>query len=361
MNRRRFVAAVAIAATVTTGGVAFARWSNNATGSATASSTTVNAATSVAGNPSTKVVSWTLASVANGAPAPTYTVERSPDNGTSTRDWSTTACSGANAASTSCTDTATIPSAAGTYDYRYRVVASYQSWTATSVESAKVSYVVVPASTPPATPTGVTLSNGQGNGSLWVNNATKAVADFTVDLPSSSKTSDVVHLTVADAGAVHTVTAPTVAGSNGQGSVLFNDVNLTSLSDGALTVTAWATNADGPSGNKVVPTYSKDVVLPVVSALTVTSNGTTGNGKGLSGTAGKLTNDVLTVNLSASYVSGTGGNCSVSAATAPVNNSTGAWSGVTASMDRSTTCSVTVTQLDAAGNVGSNSGNVTRG
>ena len=126
---------------VLSAGVAEAVWSVSGSGAGTAKASQLSAPTNVAGNATTKLVTWTASSTAGGAPTPTgYVVERSLSSD-SPRVW-TQACTTNGA--TQCTDTATVPSAAGTYTYVFRVRATYQNWTANSAESGTVGYVVAP-------------------------------------------------------------------------------------------------------------------------------------------------------------------------------------------------------------------------
>ncbi|MBK5306267.1 MAG: hypothetical protein JJD92_06215 [Frankiaceae bacterium] len=249
-------------------------------------------------------------------------------------------CTG-NVTSVTCSDTLT---AGGTFSYS--VTPKSGSWIGT--ESAKSGAVTYTPVAPPFAPTSASISNGAGTGALWVNNASTASVNFSVVLPSTSKTTDVIHLTVSDAGNAHAVTAPTAAGSNGAGTVNFLAVDLSSLSDGALTVTAWATNAGGSSGNRVNSTYSKDVVAPSAPVITSPSNNATGVAKKapFSGTASEAGGSVV--------VSVTGSGSQTSPSATPGSSSPFNWSTTLANnLPNSGTFSATATHTDAAGNASS--------
>ena len=144
-RRRAVVLGLAAGLTATLATASLGYWARTASGTGTATAGSVNAPTGVGVTPATKLVSWTTSAAGGGAIAPqSYLVERSPD--TTPGDWTTTACTAA-AGATSCTDAAAIPTAAGTYAYRYRVTAIYKTWTAVSGETAAVTYTVANAVT----------------------------------------------------------------------------------------------------------------------------------------------------------------------------------------------------------------------
>ncbi len=171
----------------------------------------------------------------------------------------------------------------------YTEVPTYFLWTGTT--SAQSTAVAVA----PDAPTSVTLTNGGGTGSAFVNAANAASLSFDVVLPSTSLANDVVHLTVSDG--TSTVTATTQAGIAGGGTRTFAAVNASTLADGTLTIKAWSTSSYGDDGPTTSLTRTKDTVKP---ALTTMVTGDFG------GTAGKL--DTVTVTFSeplAAYSAGT--------------------------------------------------------
>lgn len=336
---------VAIAATAS-----FGYWKLAASGSGTATAGRINAPTNVTVTTATKLVNWTASSTAGTAIAPlSYLVERSPN--TTPRDWTTTACTGG-AGSTSCTDGASIPSAAGTYDYRYRATAIYKTWTAVSDESAVVSYVVAPSASPnvPGTPDMTTDS-----GTSATDNITNVTTPtFTGSIVGQANQSVHIFVDGVDKG-------------TGSGTGSTYSVTTSALTDGLHTIQAKAT-IDGTtfSNNNGSLNITIDTQAPSVGAPTSNVNNTNSNGKPITGTAGNATNDILTVSISAARVSGGNASdtCTLSASSAAVTAATGAWpSSGTVSLTysaRPMTCSVTVTQSDLAGNQGSNSANITR-
>lgn len=139
-NKRRqlrgwLVTTMAAALVGLTATAALAYWTTSGNGTGHAATSTLNAPTGVAGNASTKVVSWSESST--GAIVPTgFLAERSSTTGP--RSW-ITACT-AGAGGTSCTDIAAVPA---TDTFVFRVTAKYNSaWTAISGESAAVTYTV---------------------------------------------------------------------------------------------------------------------------------------------------------------------------------------------------------------------------
>ena len=261
-TRSKATAAAVAAGLVLTGtSAALAAWlqSGSGAGSVSAKSLAAPSIGTATVSGATVTVNWTP-SAAPAGQIDGYFVTR--NNGTSDSnacgtDPATPATFKAFGAS-SCTDTP------GTGSYTYKVTAVFKSWQRTSAPSNSVQ---VTASTPPTGPSLVSLANGVGVSGAYINNSTKASVNFDVTLPASSKTSDVVHLTVDDA--VNTVTAATQAGTNGVGTLHFTGLNLSSLADGTLNVKAWATNTSGASSNATA-SPTKDTVAPTA---TVTAAG----------------------------------------------------------------------------------------
>ncbi len=231
----------------------------------------------------TLVSGSSLGSLASGG----YTVRRYAASAPATPITPGSACSGSITGASnplSCTETSLT-----TGRWLYTVTPTYFLWTGT--ESAQSSAAIVP----PDAPTSVTLTNGGGTGSAFVNAANAASLSFNVVLPATSLASDTVHLSVSDG--TTTINATTQAGIAGGGTRSFTGVNVSTLVDGTLTITAFSTSTYGDAGATTAITRTKDVVAPT---LTTMVTGDTG------GVAGKL--DTVTVNFSeplAAYTAGT--------------------------------------------------------
>lgn len=142
--------------------------------------------------------------------------------------------------------------------------------------STGVSYNSGPA---PSAPTSVSLANGGGTGNAYVNSANKSSINVSVALPSTSKSTDVVHLTAGDG--TNTVTPATMSGTSGTGTVTFVGLNLSSFNDGPVTFTTWVTNASGTSAN-TVKAVTKDTVNPSAPTASYT-DGNNGQGDKITG------------------------------------------------------------------------------
>ncbi len=245
-------------------------------------------AASVAGRAVT--VSWaqtivagtTLGSLASGG----YTVQRYAQSAPATPIAPGASCAGTISGAPdplSCTESS-LP----TGRWLYSVTPTYYLWTgAVSSQSAA-------ATVAPDAPTSVTLTNGGGTGNAFVNAANASSLSFDVVLPATSLTGDTVHLSVSDGSGTVAVTA---AGITGGGTRSFSAVNVSSLADGTLTVSAWSTSSYGDAGPTTSITRTKDTVKPTLASMV------TGD---LGGTPGKL--DAVTVTFSeplASYSAGT--------------------------------------------------------
>ena len=146
----------------------------------------------------------------------------------------------------------------------------------------------------PDAPTSVTLTNGGGTGSAFVNAANAASLSFDVVLPATSLASDTVHLTVSDGSSTVSATAAGIAGG---GTRTFTGVNASTLADGTLTIGAWSTSSYGDAGATTSIARTKDTVAPTRTTMVTGDTG---------GTAGKL--DTVTVTFSeplAAYSAGT--------------------------------------------------------
>lgn len=136
--------------------------------------------------------------------------------------------------------------------YSYSLYSTLQSWTSAA-------YTTVSGETLPDKPTSVTLANGGGTGSVYINNTNVSSVSVTVALPATTHSTDTIHLSATDKNNL-SVTATQPGGSS---SVTFSSLNLSSLADGTITFTAWATDLGGTGASTTnSTTYMKDTVVP---------------------------------------------------------------------------------------------------
>jgi hypothetical protein len=151
--------------------------------------------------------------------------------------------------------------------WRYAVTPLLHSWIGgASAQSATV--VVAPDS-----PLSVTLTNGGGAGSAYVNAANAGGLAFDVVLPATSLASDTVTLAVTNGSSTVTATA---AGIDGGGIRAFAGVDASSLADGPLTITATATSTFGDSSGAATLSRTKDTAAPT-GALSLSSQSPSGS------------------------------------------------------------------------------------
>src|SRR6476469_5307989 len=150
-------------------------------------------------------------------------------------------------------DVATVDGTA--YTYKIHAVSSGVP-VLDSLDSPTVS--VTADATAPGQATSITLTNGGGNGGVYVNAANSSSISLLVALPAGSLTTDVVRLTATLGGTVTT----TRAGSSGAGTVSFNGINVAGLGDGTLTVTVTSTDLAGNVSTVRTATFAKDTVAP---------------------------------------------------------------------------------------------------
>lgn len=248
----------------------------------------------------------------------------------------------------------------GSTSYKFDILSTLSNWTSATTSPATTGSVL----TMPDAPASVSLVNGGGSGNAYINSSNVSGVNVDVSLPTTSSSSDTVHLTASDTAA-HTVTATTKAGIAGGGTEHFTGLNLTTLNDGTVTFKAWASNASGNATGgttSATSTDTKDVVAPAKpSSVTLANGGGTGNAYINStnytslnytvaepSSANDSTTDTVTVTLSdgTHQVSGTasglgsaGGNVTVS--------------GINASTLTDGTITETATVTDLAGNVSS--------
>jgi hypothetical protein len=192
-------------------------------------------------------VSWTGVSV-GGAGMSGYTIRRYSEAGVLQTIGA--ACSGAIAALT-CTETATP---VGRWQYTTQPIKGV--WLGT--ESAKSTTLELAA---PPSAIACTTCHAFGGATKYINNSTKASVTITVTLPASSLATDTVHLTLTDSVAA-TITPATQAAPAGGGTLTFSAINTTSLTDGAVTATAWVSANTGDLSSNTTFALVKDVVAP---------------------------------------------------------------------------------------------------
>lgn len=167
-------------------------------------------------------------------------------------------------AGTTYSDSATTDGTA--YTYRLRAVGGLES-----LDSATVGATADAVA--PTLPTGVSLANGGGQGSAYVNLANRASVSVTVTLPASAVASDTVTVVVSQGAGTVTATVP---GQTGASNVTITGLDTTALGDGAVTLSATTADAAGNSSAARTATVTKDTVAPGAPTGTYTDhpNGT---------------------------------------------------------------------------------------
>jgi hypothetical protein len=160
-------------------------------------------------------------------------------------------------------DTATVDGTA--YTYKINAV-STGTPVLSSLDSTAVT--VTADATAPGQATSITLTNGGGNGGMYVNSGNSSGISIAVALPAGSLTTDVVQLTATLGGTVTT----THAGSAGAGTVTFNGVNVAGLGDGTLTFSVISTDLAGNISSARTVTVTKDTVAPGAPTAAYTDN-----------------------------------------------------------------------------------------
>jgi hypothetical protein len=191
--------------------------------------------------------------------------------------------------------------------------------------------------TAPGQATSITLTNGGGAGSAYVNSANSSSISVAVALPAGSLTTDVVQLTATLGGTVTT----THAGSPGAGTVNFNGINVSGLGDGTLTLSVISTDLAGNVSAVRTVTVTKDTVAPGAPTASYTDNNNVADV--VAGTAEANASISVTKTApapTAGYVANANGAGSYSATVAIVNGKPNPPISVT----------YTVTATDAAGN-----------
>ncbi|MGZ4688699.1 MAG: fibronectin type III domain-containing protein [Acidimicrobiia bacterium] len=256
---RTLLLAAAVVGAVAVAAVVWAYWTQSGTGAGAASVGALSApgkpTATVAG--STVTLNWTAGSVSGGGTVK-YHVERRSDPGSIWTD----VCGSTHAApitGLSCAE------ATGPGQWVYRITARYNSWSTTGPESDPVTGRAVHA------PTSVTLANGLGQGNAYINATNMSSVSIDVGLDSGSLATDTVTLTVYDAGSAHTLTPPTAAGTSGAGTVHFTGLNLSSFTDGTITMSATATDVFANPSTATSNTVTKDSVASTVATVGVSA------------------------------------------------------------------------------------------
>ncbi|HEY2703546.1 MAG TPA: hypothetical protein VGL20_07645, partial [Candidatus Dormibacteraeota bacterium] len=349
---RRLLLAVLTASVLAGGTVAFAYWTAHGTGSASATSGMLalpsNVTATATSTRGTVSLSWTGAIGPDGNAVTRYRVQRLA--GTTPSDaCGTTATSPLTSPPTTCSDTGV---ADGTYTYT--VTAVYHSWTSTSAASSAVTVV-------PHAPTSVALVNGGGTGSAYIDSGNASSVSIDVGLNSTSLASDAVTLTVHDAGSVHVVTR-TAAGTAGAGTVHLTGVDLSTLTDGTVTMSATSTDTLTSVSSAVSSTATKDTVAPAAPASVSLSNGL-GTGSAYINAANAASinytvvlpnnaNDAATDTVRVTLTSGAAVNGSIASGLSS-SGGTVAVNGINAASLTDSSVAVSATATDLAGNVSS--------
>ncbi len=157
-------------------------------------------------------------------------------------------------AGTTYSDTATTDGT--TYTYKVHAVSSGTP-VLDSLDSATVTATA--DATPPGQPTAITLANGGGAGSAYVNSANASNLSVSVSLPAGSLTTDIVRLAISNGS--NSVSA-TQAGSAGAGTITFTGLNVSGMGDGTVTLSASSTDAAGNVSASSTATAPKDTAAP---------------------------------------------------------------------------------------------------
>jgi hypothetical protein len=154
-------------------------------------------------------------------------------------------------AGTTYSDSATTDGTA--YTYRLRAVGDGLE----SLDSATVGATADAVA--PTLPTTVSLANGGGQGSAYVNLSNRASVSVTVTLPASAVASDTVTVVVSQGAGSVTATVP---GRVGAGVVTVSGLDTTTLGDGVVTLSATTADAAGNNSAARTATVTKDTAAP---------------------------------------------------------------------------------------------------
>jgi hypothetical protein len=125
--------------------------------------------------------------------------------------------------------------------------------------------------TPPGRPTGISLANGGGAGNAYVNSGNASSLSVSVTLASGWLGTDTVTLMLSSGASSVTRTASPSAGT-----VTFTGIDVSSFTDGAVSVSATSTDAAGNVSSARAASFVKDTVAPAApSASYVDKNNAT--------------------------------------------------------------------------------------
>jgi hypothetical protein len=164
-------------------------------------------------------------------------------------------------AGTTYSDSATTDGTA--YTYRLRAVGDGLE----SLDSATVGATADAVA--PTLPTTVSLANGGGQGSAYVNLSNRASVSVTVTLPASAVASDTVTVVVSQGAGSVTATVP---GRVGAGVVTVSGLDTTTLGDGVVTLSATTADAAGNNSAARTVTVTKDTAAPGAPTGTYTDS-----------------------------------------------------------------------------------------
>jgi hypothetical protein len=164
-------------------------------------------------------------------------------------------------AGTTYSDSATTDGTA--YTYRLRAVGDGLE----SLDSATVGATADAVA--PTLPTTVSLANGGGQGSAYVNLSNRASVSVTVTLPASAVASDTVTVLVSQGAGSVTATVP---GRVGAGVVTVSGLDTTTLGDGVVTLSATTADAAGNNSAARTATVTKDTAAPGAPTGTYTDS-----------------------------------------------------------------------------------------
>ena len=251
--KKRLVGCGILAATVAIAAPAWAYFSSTTDeASSTVTASTLGAPSGVsASDTSNSIIAVSVTTGPTSPPATGYKVY--PHGSTTTSSCTVSGATG------SCNATGL----SGSSNYQFDIYSTLSNWT--SAAFATTANVL----TMPDAPTALSLVNGGGSGGSYINSSNSSSISVDVALPSTSSSSDTVHLTASDVGAAHTVTATTQSGVAGGGTDHFTGLDVSSLNDGTITFEAWASNASGnlagATSSLSNSTYTKDKGAPTGS------------------------------------------------------------------------------------------------
>lgn len=173
-------------------------------------------------------------------------------------------------------DTATVDGTAYTYVVR---ATSSGSPSFTSADSPAANATA--DATPPAAPTAVALANGAGADSAYINLANRSSLSVNVTLPAGSLATDTVTLTLTNGATTVTRTMPATAGA---GTAAFTGIDVSTLGDGAVTLSATSADIAGNVSTAKTATATKDTVAPTAPTAAYTDRSSPGADR-ITGTA----------------------------------------------------------------------------